>query len=80
MISSTNAAYDLTIANSASPTYTLKVMTVIVVIFLPLVIVYQSWALPRLPQAPLGAESGGRRDEDDGPATTSGAATPAESS
>ncbi len=44
MISSTNSAYNLTIANSASPSYTLKVMTVIAVIFLPLVLVYQSWA------------------------------------
>ncbi len=44
MISSTNTAYNLTIANSASPSYSLKVMTVIAVIFLPLVIVYQSWA------------------------------------
>jgi cytochrome bd ubiquinol oxidase subunit II len=43
MISSTNAAYDLTIKNSASPPYSLKVMTVVAVIFFPVVVIYQSW-------------------------------------
>ena len=45
MVSSTNAAYSLTIANSASPSYTLKVMTVVAVIFFPVVLVYQGWSL-----------------------------------
>src|SRR5271157_715498 len=40
MISSTNAAYDLTIGNSASPSYTLKVMTVVAVVVFPIVLVY----------------------------------------
>jgi cytochrome bd ubiquinol oxidase subunit II len=43
MVSSTNPAYSLTAANSASAPYTLKVMTVIAVILLPLVIGYQAW-------------------------------------
>ncbi len=43
MISSTNAAYDLTIKNSASPPYSLKVMTVVAVVLFPVVLVYQSW-------------------------------------
>ncbi len=43
MVSSTNPAYDLTIENTASSQYTLKVMTIVVVIFLPLVIAYQAW-------------------------------------
>jgi len=43
MVSSTNAAYDLTISNTASSPYTLRVMTVVVALFLPLVIVYQGW-------------------------------------
>ena len=43
MISSTKAAYDLTIANSASPPYSLKVMTVVAVVFFPIVLVYQAW-------------------------------------
>jgi cytochrome bd ubiquinol oxidase subunit II len=45
MVSSTNAAYSLTIAGTASPPYTLKVMTVIAVVFLPLVLAYQAWSL-----------------------------------
>jgi cytochrome d ubiquinol oxidase subunit II len=43
MVSSTNAAYNLTVYNTASTPYSLKAMTVVVVIFLPLVIVYQAW-------------------------------------
>jgi cytochrome bd ubiquinol oxidase subunit II len=45
MVSSTNDAYSLTIANSASPSYTLKVLTVVAVIFFPVVLVYQGWSL-----------------------------------
>ncbi len=44
MVSSTNAANNLTIANSASPPYTLKVMTVVAAIFFPVVLVYQAWS------------------------------------
>ena len=44
MISTTNTAYNLTVDNTASPPYTLKVMTVIAVILLPVVVVYQAWA------------------------------------
>ena len=43
MISTTNAAYNLTVNNTASPPYTLKVMTVVAVIFFPIVLVYQAW-------------------------------------
>jgi cytochrome d ubiquinol oxidase subunit II len=43
MVSSTNPAYNLTVHNTASPPYALKVMTVIVVVFLPLVLIYQAW-------------------------------------
>jgi cytochrome d ubiquinol oxidase subunit II len=43
MVSSTNAAYDLTVSNTSSSAYTLKVMTVVAVIFLPLVLLYQGW-------------------------------------
>jgi cytochrome d ubiquinol oxidase subunit II len=45
MVSSTNTAYNLTVSNSASPSYTLKVMTVVAVIFFPLVLAYQGWSL-----------------------------------
>jgi cytochrome bd ubiquinol oxidase subunit II len=44
MVSSTNKSYNLTVANSASGHYALTVMTVIALIFAPLVIAYQSWS------------------------------------
>jgi cytochrome d ubiquinol oxidase subunit II len=44
MVSTTSAAYNLTVANTASPSYTLKVMTVVAVIFFPVVLVYQGWS------------------------------------
>lgn len=43
MVSSTSPAYSLTINNAASGSYALKVMTVVVVVFLPLVLLYQAW-------------------------------------
>jgi cytochrome d ubiquinol oxidase subunit II len=43
MPSSTNAAYSLTTTNAASTPYTLSIMTVIAVVFTPLVLVYQGW-------------------------------------
>jgi cytochrome d ubiquinol oxidase subunit II len=43
MVSSTNAAYNLTVNNSASGSYALKVMTVAAVLFFPLVLLYQGW-------------------------------------
>ena len=44
MVSSTNKAYDLTVAATASSSYALTVMTVIAAIFAPLVIGYQAWS------------------------------------
>jgi cytochrome bd ubiquinol oxidase subunit II len=43
MISSTNASYDLTIKNTASPPYSLKVMTVVAAVVFPIVLIYQAW-------------------------------------
>ena len=43
MVSSTKAAYNLTVHNTASGSYSLKVMTVVVIVFLPLVLAYQTW-------------------------------------
>ena len=43
MVSSTKAAYNLTVHNTASGAYSLKVMTVVAIIFLPLVLAYQTW-------------------------------------
>ena len=72
MISSTSTAYNLTIANTASPSYTLKLMSIVAIIFLPVVLAYTAWnyyvfrkrisssdfALPRLPgtQPPPSAQ------------------------
>jgi cytochrome bd ubiquinol oxidase subunit II len=44
MLSSTNAAYNLTVNNSASGSYALKVMTIVAVIFFPIVLLYQGWS------------------------------------
>jgi cytochrome d ubiquinol oxidase subunit II len=43
MISSTNPAYNLTIANTASPSYTLKLMSIVAVLLLPVVLAYTAW-------------------------------------
>ena len=43
MVSSTKAAYNLTVHNTASGAYSLKVMTVVAIVFLPVVLAYQSW-------------------------------------
>ncbi len=44
MVSSTNPAFNLTVHNTASAPYSLKAMTVVVIIFLPLVLAYQIWS------------------------------------
>ena len=43
MVSSTNRAYNLTVHNSASTPYSLKVMTVVALVLLPVVLAYQAW-------------------------------------
>ncbi len=44
MVSSTNAAYNLTVNNAASGHYALVVMTIVALLFLPLVLLYQGWS------------------------------------
>ncbi len=44
MVSSTNAAYNLTVGNSASGHYALAVMSIVTVIFFPVVLLYQGWS------------------------------------
>jgi cytochrome d ubiquinol oxidase subunit II len=44
MVSSTNSAFSLTVHNTASGGYSLAVMTVVVVVFLPFVLAYQTWS------------------------------------
>ncbi|MER7770865.1 cytochrome d ubiquinol oxidase subunit II [Kitasatospora sp. NPDC096140] len=43
MVSSTDSAFDLTVQNTASGHYALKVMTVVVAVLLPVVLAYQGW-------------------------------------
>ncbi len=43
MISSTSAAYDMTLNAAASSNYTLTVMTVVAAVLVPVVLVYQAW-------------------------------------
>jgi cytochrome d ubiquinol oxidase subunit II len=43
MISSLNPAWSLTIYNASSTPYTLSVMTVVALIFVPIVLIYQGW-------------------------------------
>jgi cytochrome d ubiquinol oxidase subunit II len=43
MISSLNADWSLTIYSASSSPYTLKIMTIVAVIFVPLVLIYQGW-------------------------------------
>ena len=44
MISTLNASWSLTIYNASSSPYTLGIMTVVAVIFVPLVLLYQGWS------------------------------------
>jgi cytochrome bd ubiquinol oxidase subunit II len=44
MVSSTSSAYNLTVSNSASGQYALTVMTIVGVLFVPLVLFYQGWS------------------------------------
>jgi cytochrome d ubiquinol oxidase subunit II len=43
MVSTLGSASDLTVTNTASSSYTLRVMTVVAVIFFPVVLAYQGW-------------------------------------
>ena len=45
MVSSTNHAYNLTVNNAAAGHYGLVVMTVVAVLFFPIVLLYQGWAV-----------------------------------
>jgi len=44
MLSTTNPAYSLTIYNASSSQYTLTVMSIIALIFVPIVLAYQGWS------------------------------------
>src|SRR5215467_1789931 len=88
MVSSTSAANNLTAQNTASPAYPLKVMSVVAIILLPVVLIYQTWtyyvfrrrisAAEFRPQAPSAApaSSGAARPASDGALPASDAAQP----
>ncbi len=44
MVSSLNPAWSLTIENASSTPYTLRTMTIVTLIFLPVVLLYQGWS------------------------------------
>jgi cytochrome bd ubiquinol oxidase subunit II len=43
MVSSIDSAYNLTVTNASSQSYTLTVMTIVAVIMTPIVLIYQGW-------------------------------------
>ena len=43
MVSSLNPAWSLNIQNASSYPYTLKIMTIVALIFLPIILIYQGW-------------------------------------
>ncbi|NMC12366.1 MAG: cytochrome d ubiquinol oxidase subunit II, partial [Chloroflexi bacterium] len=43
MVSILNDSWSLTIQNAASTPYTLKIMSIVAIIFVPIVLVYQGW-------------------------------------
>ncbi|HDL18907.1 MAG TPA: cytochrome d ubiquinol oxidase subunit II [Bacteroidetes bacterium] len=43
MVSSLNKAWNLTIYNASASPYTLKIMTIVAAIFVPIVLIYQGW-------------------------------------
>jgi cytochrome d ubiquinol oxidase subunit II len=44
MVSSLNPAWSLTIYNASSSSYTLRIMTIVALIFVPIVLIYQGWS------------------------------------
>jgi cytochrome bd ubiquinol oxidase subunit II len=58
MISSTSKTFDLTVSNTASASYALTVMTVVAVIFVPLVLLYQGWSYHVFRQRITAARAG----------------------
>jgi cytochrome d ubiquinol oxidase subunit II len=66
--SSTNAAWSLTVTNASSTDYTLTIMTVVAVIFTPIVLLYQGWTYwvfrHRIGLDQAGREEGSRGSPD----------------
>jgi cytochrome bd ubiquinol oxidase subunit II len=58
MVSTTSSAYNLTVANTASGSYALKVMTIVALVFMPLVLAYQAWSYYSFRQRVVGPRAG----------------------
>jgi cytochrome bd ubiquinol oxidase subunit II len=76
MVSSTSAAYNLTVNNVASGHYALTVMTVVAVIFFPLVLIYQGWSFHVFRGRLQAAQTQPDRPDAAPPAGTSAPAAP----
>jgi cytochrome d ubiquinol oxidase subunit II len=63
MVSTLGSATDLTVTNTSSSSYTLRLMTIVAAIFFPVVLVYQGWTYyvfrRRIGSAPAAASAGG---------------------
>jgi cytochrome bd ubiquinol oxidase subunit II len=70
MVSSISPAFSLTAAGTASPPYTLKVMTVVAVVVTPLVVAYQGWSYWVFRRRLVGPRER-QRDDSDTVASTS---------
>jgi cytochrome bd ubiquinol oxidase subunit II len=73
MVSSTNSAFNLTVHNTASGSYALKVMTVVVAVLLPVVLAYQGWTYHvfrrRISTSEFGARGSAAGTPEDRPVT-----------
>ncbi len=75
MVSSTNTAYNLTVNNAASGHYALVVMTVVAVLFMPVVLLYQGWSF-HVFRARVGAHDEGATEPQGPPPVAPAAAGP----
>jgi cytochrome d ubiquinol oxidase subunit II len=79
LVSTTNPAYSLTAAGTASPPYTLKVMTIVAVAVVPFVLAYQAWnfwVFRRRLVGPPGPGTSSAEPEAAAPGTTATATPP----
>jgi cytochrome bd ubiquinol oxidase subunit II len=74
MVSSTNHAYNLTVNNAAAGHYGLVVMTVVAVLFFPVVLLYQGWSF-HVFRGRLSTPSGTSGSQAGAPPATAGGAS-----
>jgi cytochrome bd ubiquinol oxidase subunit II len=76
MVSSTNQAFNLSVSNSASGSYALTVMTVVAVVLLPLVLLYQGWSYHVFRARVRGGAEGSAGEAEAVPATSPARTSP----